>query len=1070
MKSYRKFAARAALLSCVSVAALGAAVQPSHAEQQVFQFFVNGPSGSGFTGGLSHYSGPGYAHSQTPPEAGAFRTTSSGYGAISEASSIGHGTQGGAVVSTLNDAFDGYGGINGGTLGDGTGAPSANVANFGGLTVVRDTQVTLGPQGTTALTALANAAGIPNLARWVDTFTNNTGAPITVTIAYENNLGSDSNTKYFTVGANNTFLTSQQYNDSCGVSKCATDPTVTAVLGNNAYTKNMANLYVGDGADNPEYAYSITLAPGQSTILATFAILTGDVNRGDGVDANSNGIEDAIESDIALGQTLAEIILNDPEALLGDLTALQRSEILNFDLCGTIDTSQPSYDQGSCEATAVPMVFDGGTLKPTAAATFNQAVTLDAAGGTIDDSNGTVTMNGAISGPGGLTVTGGGLTILNGDNSYAGPTDLVSGMLELNGMNTGSDFTVTSGQLIIGATGSISDHTITVNGGSLYSAGNISNSTVTFGAGTSGFIDATGTFSNNSVINFSGTNLGVDGSLVNAMLTMNSGFLYGTGTLGTTLVKSGATIAPGDTTPAVATLHVTGDLTLAPGSRYLVNISGTTTDKLAVTGQANLGGEVDVFAAPGSYSVGESFTILTAGSRTGTFTTLTTAGFSHALLPTLTYSGTSVVLVLDPNQLTPTLPSDASINEQRVAAAVDFAVAHDNALGFGPLFDQHGSSLEVALDQLAGEGDTQAARGSFEMGSTFLSVMLDPTIDSRGGMAGASGPSLAYAPISDGQQHVALTGARQLNRLQLGQRVEDAAPRAAAASPLSASAAGATLGLWFSGYGQRDSADGSWPLGTHQETSSQAGFAAGIDWRMSHDTVLGLAGGYGHMSWAVSSVNGSGKANVTQGGVYGATRLGDAYLSAAFAYSNYDVTTFRTLILSGTNRYTASYSAHGYGGRAEVGEQLWHAGWTDISPYVAVLVQNYDAPSYGETTLAGNPLFAHTVAAQSQTDVASELGLKTDTIADRAGGLSVHTTVAWAHDYTPRLSNVVGFSSLVGTGFTVHGAPMMQDAALVELGLDETYDSGLSLGLKVSSKFGEHAMSYGGMGSVGYHW
>jgi uncharacterized protein with beta-barrel porin domain len=101
------------------------------------------------------------------------------------------------------------------------------------------------------------------------------------------------------------------------------------------------------------------------------------------------------------------------------------------------------------------------------------------------------------------------------------------------------------------------------------------------------------------------------------------GLLQGTGTIAAPFVNSVAgQIAPGSI-GTTGTLSVTGNLVLASGNQYLVDIAGTTADRIAVTGQANVGGQVVLGAgAAGQVNgLGRQYTILTATAGvTGAFT------------------------------------------------------------------------------------------------------------------------------------------------------------------------------------------------------------------------------------------------------------------------------------------------------------------------------------------------------------------------------------------------------------------------------------------------------------------
>ncbi len=123
----------------------------------------------------------------------------------------------------------------------------------------------------------------------------------------------------------------------------------------------------------------------------------------------------------------------------------------------------------------------------------------------------------------------------------------------------------------------------------------------------------------------SGGMINVNGRLTSAGdFAILSGMLQGSGTIVAPFVTSVAgTISPGGT-GTVGTLSITGNLIMASGTQYLVDVLGATSDRITVTGQANIGGQVVVgTGVTGQVNgLGRQFTIVTAtGGVTGTFFT-----------------------------------------------------------------------------------------------------------------------------------------------------------------------------------------------------------------------------------------------------------------------------------------------------------------------------------------------------------------------------------------------------------------------------------------------------------------
>ncbi|MGH9144408.1 MAG: hypothetical protein ACRD3J_26550, partial [Thermoanaerobaculia bacterium] len=156
-----------------------------------------------------------------------FSTSSSASGAASEASythAIAASTSaGGTTMSTLNDMFDGYNSLcvslTGNTGPCFTGDPNFTIYNQNGPATI-DTSVPPVPECTNrqfvypprAIGGLSvqRKVYVPTndrFIRWMNFFTNTTGAPITFTMVTANNLGSDSNTRVVTTSSGDATVT-----------------------------------------------------------------------------------------------------------------------------------------------------------------------------------------------------------------------------------------------------------------------------------------------------------------------------------------------------------------------------------------------------------------------------------------------------------------------------------------------------------------------------------------------------------------------------------------------------------------------------------------------------------------------------------------------------------------------------------------------------------------------------------------------------------------------------------------------------------------------------------------------
>lgn len=464
---------RGSLSAGASLLTLLLFVAPVRAEQQLMQFSVSGaysndvtnpafggpPTGVVIWGCCATYYGPTVPYLP---------------GSIAEALGAFVGMAGTPVNVPASDAYDGYGGLGfrqGGNF----------LQNYGGLTVTRQVDTTHGPGAApTPITATFAAGGVDNAARWVETISNTTANTITGSLTYINDLGSDFDTQFVASSSGNAAAqTGNLYLVSHENNSHNSDPVITHIFGNNAYTLNSTMVHA-DGDDATEWQYSITLAPGETRKIVLFNVLTADVNF--------NPLNPV--SDIALGVQLANLITNNGQAIaadslpftfFSDLSRDDLKQILNYDFVGlTLDTSRPYFIETDYAMTHGPVEFDGGTLRPTAPMIIGQDMAVHAAGGTIDSTNGNLTLTGALSGAGSMTFAGANKTILTGAASFGGGATVQSGTLIVGNHGTGSldaSVQVHSGATL-GGTGTIGGNVTILSGGFLSPGNSIGTLTI----------------------------------------------------------------------------------------------------------------------------------------------------------------------------------------------------------------------------------------------------------------------------------------------------------------------------------------------------------------------------------------------------------------------------------------------------------------------------------------------------------------------------------------------------------------------------------------------------------------
>ena len=103
--------------------------------------------------------------------------------------------------------------------------------------------------------------------------------------------------------------------------------------------------------------------------------------------------------------------------------------------------------------------------------------------------------------------------------------------------------------------------------------------------------------------------------------------------------------------------------------------------------------------------------------------------------------------------------------------------------------------------------------------------------------------------------------------------------------------------VWAAGYGGSAQVGGNAAVGSQDLTARVWGGAAGADYRISLDTLVGFSLGGGGLNYSLANAMGAGSADLFQAGVYGRHNFGPAYIAAALAYGWHDVTTNRTVAL-----------------------------------------------------------------------------------------------------------------------------------------------------------------------------
>jgi autotransporter-associated beta strand protein len=397
-------------------------------------------------------------------------------------------------------------------------------------------------------------------------------------------------------------------------------------------------------------------------------------------------------------------------------------------------TGPDSFTGGTTISAGVLVLGDGGTSGSIVGDVVDN-------GELVFDRSDTVTFPGAISGSGVLVQAGSGTTILTGADSYAGGTLITAGTLQIGAGGT---------------TGSIAGN-VDDNGTLAFDrsdqtdyAGSISGSGALVQAG-SGELVLSGSSPLTGPTTVEAGTLTVNGSIAFSPVTVLSGAtLAGVGTVGSTQVNSGGVVSPGG--PSIGALHINGDFGLASGATYLAQVSPAGADRVLVSGNASLAGQLSASFAGGGYGVITQYAMVTSsGALTGTFSGLTAANTPAGYLTRLTYDAHDAYLTLvseaaalspDSSSIHATIRTSEIEDERLIRAAV---VDH---------LQQPGERLSVWAEGFGGSGEMTAQDGSPSLHHDHYGVVGGVDVDLGGGWRAGTGGAYTTFSLYSGD-HIA---------------------------------------------------------------------------------------------------------------------------------------------------------------------------------------------------------------------------------------------------------------------------------------------------------------------------
>ncbi|MGU3492951.1 autotransporter domain-containing protein [Xanthobacteraceae bacterium A53D] len=489
--------------------------------------------------------------------------------------------------------------------------------------------------------------------------------------------------------------------------------------------------------------------------------------------------------------------------------------------------------------------------------------------------------------------------------------------------------------------------------------------------------------------------LAVNGHLTSHVTVNTGGTLSGAGNVTGDITNNGGTVKPGN---SIGHLTVSGNFTFNSGTLEMEVSAAGDSDRISVVGAGHRvminAGTLAIVTDPGLYTPGTRYTLITTeGGGTVTFGAVT--GGTAFLTPQVSIDPEHiyVTLALAPGAFR---TGGLTRNQQAVGGALD-AIA---AAGVSTRLISAVASVPIgggaaALQALGGQPYADFATVNLRASQLFMNTVGRQMSAARGA-----------GPGSD---------------------------RAALADPGSDTLAG--VSVWMSGIGTTGSVSGN--ANASGLDYALGGTAFGLDYRVNPNLLLGIAGGYVTGSQSVSGFSGDTDTDTFSAVAYVAFTQGQLYVDALAGYASASNSLERRITSPGLTTGIAK-------GDTDAGQFLaqLEAGYSfnlgtppgsAITPFGRLQVIALDQDAFTERGFSPYNL---SVAAQSTTSVRSTLGADFTTRFDPGNGmpLDLGLRLGWVHEFADTTSAIrAAFASAPGASFTVSGAPLPRDSALVGL-------------------------------------
>lgn len=719
-------------------------------------------------------------------------------------------------------------------------------------------------------------------------------------------------------------------------------------------------------------------------------------------------------------------------------------------------------------------------------------------GSLVLDQSSSGTFTSFVSGTGSVKVTGGGSLTFTGANNYTGGTTVDSGTKLIGTSTSLQGQILNNGQVVfdqsaIGAyAGNMSGiGSVLVNGTSAvsftgtnsYTGGTTVNLGSTLAGTTSGL---QGSIVDNGIVQFNQTKAGTFGGVISGSggvqvsgfgpITMtsvntytggttigngstlivgptgsigsvtvnNGGILQGEGSVGTTTVNAGGTVYPGT---VGAPLTINGNYSQTTGSTYSPEISPTASDKIIVTGtaQINTGTSLNLIVDPGTYTVGTSYQLLTAaGGLTGTYSAVSTSNYSQNIVFNEHYSAKSLQLTVASDLLkvaqTPNQIAVASVIDQASGAATGTL-----ATQITQLTSLNAGQTQTALNQLSGDIipslatiQRQTTTAQLQLLSNRLALMMGP-----------------------GSTSVAMQ--RRANDI----RLVSSQPSGSPSSSNNSTTKTLDWSTWAQGYGLGGNIAGNGNAGG--VNYRLGGTLFGVERWLSDRTLFGVFGGFSANSLGNGQDGSNAQVATYQVGLYELHQDDWFYLSNIDSFNNDNYSTSRGINL-GASQLTASGNSSGneWAHYTELGTTLE---FDDIrlQPFTGVQYMYLDQRGFTES---GAGAFDLSTSDQIVSSVRNGVGVR---LFGETTWRDILLTPMFVAHYQHEWGNgtslmTTSYSGIPTAQFSVAGTQTGRDFGLFSIGTTASINDRFSLFGSIDAQVASGYSAVIGSGGFKYSW